>query len=170
MNYQEILVTLPPTPSKIHFTPLFSPALQTHPSRHLASRTDCEASKKSPHSPLLFKWINTLDGKQTTHTNSSLVEQKDDYWKSLRKFTDNEKARGLASERRSGATTEVMSRMSLVRMLSCPYWTQAPLQHAPWGVLGSGLHWAPGLATTASAGINLPCPRFLSHWNWICSG
>lgn len=22
----------------------------------------------------------------------------------------------------------------------------------------------------ASAGINLPCPRSLSHWNWICSG
>ena len=40
----------------------------------------------------------------------------------------------------------------------------------PWGVLGSGLHWAPGLATMASAGINLPCPRSLSHWNWICSG
>lgn len=124
MNYQEILVTLPPTPSKIHFTPCFHLHSMLNQAAILPHPPTVKASKKSPHSPLPFKWINTLDGKQTTHTNSSLVEHKDDYWKSLRKFTDDEKARALASERcRGAATVKSWSRMSLVTMLSGPYWT-----------------------------------------------
>ena len=148
----------------------FTSCTYFHPHCTLLHPLTVQASKKSPRSPLPFKWISTLDGKQTLHTNSSWAERR------LLEVSQEihrqwEGKRTSLREMLRSRYSEVMVQDELGQDAKLPLLDlDTSVAWPPWGVLGFGLHWAPGLATSASAGINLPCPRSLSHWNWICSG